>query len=388
MTATARKPARSTSPDRRARAHVLAERGPAWRAGLAGTALVHVALLFGVFLMPDSILELDELAETPAEGRVFEIEIRDLLPDLVAAPVEPPRFVEVNPAAPDNPPDESVFVGAQNQQVAQPEPTPDGKSNTPAVEGEAGQNATAIVRGLSVEPQASSLSEMLAQAMRPTEPAEAAPTEAERAAERPPARAVNAPEGGEPILGESDGGVGATVTRVPPVPGAESGAEARPGAATGRVGEGGYFAGTPRIDRSRPRERPRLAASTVQARNTPTIKNEFGTKNVGLTAYNAKWSAYGEYMQRLIDAVQAQWERLLLRSSIYPVSGSKVRVVFKLDQSGAVSEIVEVDGSGGELAKRLCVSAIAERAPYGEWTPDMIAVLGREQELTFTFHYQ
>jgi len=34
------------------------------------------------------------------------------------------------------------------------------------------------------------------------------------------------------------------------------------------------------------------------------------------------------------------------------------------------------------------VSAITERAPYGEWSEDMIALLGKEQELTFTFHYQ
>ena len=111
-------------------------------------------------------------------------------------------------------------------------------------------------------------------------------------------------------------------------------------------------------------------------------------KNIGAVAYNAKWSAYGEYLQRLIDAVQVQWERLILRSSFYPTSGSLVRVAFKLDSTGAVSEVVKVDGTGAELAQRLCVSAITERAPYGEWPEDMIAVLGKEQELTFTFFYQ
>jgi hypothetical protein len=135
-------------------------------------------------------------------------------------------------------------------------------------------------------------------------------------------------------------------------------------------------------------DRPRLAASSVDARSTPTIKNEFGAKNIGAVAYNAKWSAYGEYLQRLIDAVQGQWERLILRSSFYPTAGALVKVEFKIDAKGEIAEIVRVQGSGGELAQRLCVSAITERAPYGEWTEDMIAVLGREQELTFTFYYQ
>ena len=87
---------------------------------------------------------------------------------------------------------------------------------------------------------------------------------------------------------------------------------------------------------SLPLERPRLSEATVNARNTPTIKNEFGTKNIGAVAYDAKWSAYGEYLQRLIDAMQGQWERLILRSAFYPTSGATVRVVFKLDAAGVL----------------------------------------------------
>ena len=64
-----------------------------------------------------------------------------------------------------------------------------------------------------------------------------------------------------------------------------------------------------------------------------------------------------------------------------------MKVTFRIDTKGEV-EIVSVTGSGGELAQRLCVSSISERAPYGEWTEDMIAVLGKEQELSFTFFYQ
>lgn len=86
--------------------------------------------------------------------------------------------------------------------------------------------------------------------------------------------------------------------------------------------------------------------------------------------------------------MQGQWDRLIQRSSFYPASGSTVRVVFKIDASGVISEVVRVDGTAAELARRLCVSAITERAPYGDWTDDMIAVLGREQEITFTFFYQ
>lgn len=370
----------------RRRASVLGERRPAWRAGLAGTVLAHAVLLVILWSLPEHIFEADRVASRPEEARSFEIELSPELLVPAAPPLEPLRFVEVNLDAPENVPDRTPLFGAQNQQVAQPEPTPDGESDTPTVEGESRDNTTALVSGMGREPEAPSLADRLAQAFQ-TRPDTAAAEEAEREAEREAARAVNALPGGEHLLGTADGGVGTTVTRVPPTPGAETGPEAREGTTTGRARTSGYFGG-PIIDRARPQERPRLAESAVSARTTPTIRNEFGTQNIGALAYNARWSSYGEYLQRLIDAVQAQWDRLLLRSAFYPTAGATVRVVFKLDAQGRVSEIVDVSGTGGELAQRLCVSAITERAPYGEWTQDMIGVLGREQELTFTFHYR
>lgn len=392
MSALATAPHRSRAPvpARRRRAHALDEKKPAWKAGLIGTALAHVALLLALLLLPKEILDVDRVASTPEPERAFEIELSPELFTPASPAPDPLRFVEVNPAAPENAPDKTPLFGAQNQQVAQPVPTPEGAEDTPKLEGDGNAGATAIVSGLAKEPPPPSAAEILAQAFAPPQPPSVLPEPAE---ERPPAdqpaqRAVNALPGGEQLLGEADGGVGTTVTRLPSVPGAESGAEAREGSATGKANKGGYFSGTPAIDRARPQERPRLAAAAVNARQTPTIKNEFGSKNIGAVAYNAKWSAYGEYLQRLIDAVQGQWERLILRSAFYPTSGALVKVVFRIDATGAISEVVRVEGSGGELAQRLCVSAITERAPYGEWTDDMTAVLGTEQELTFTFHYQ
>ena len=383
-------PAPSAVSTRPARgAHALDEPRAERRAGLMGTVLVHVVLI-GLFLaLPDDWFAPDETVAAGDANRAFEIELR---PELFT-PVEPvplpERFVEVNPAAPENVPDQTPLIGAQNQQVAQPVPTPDGESDTPALEGEGTEGATALVRGVAAQEAQPSASEVLAQAFAPaTPPTEAEQREQKRQAREEAARAVNPLPGGENLLGESDGGVGTTVATIPPVPGAETGAEPVQGARDGRTRTGGYFAGTPAIDRNRPQERPRLATEAINARNAPTIKNEFGSKNIGAVAYNAKWSAYGEYLQRLIDAVQVQWERLILRSAFYPTSGSLVRVVFKIDGAGQISEIVKVDGTGGELAQRLCVSAITERAPYGEWTEDMKAVLGADQELTFTFYYQ
>ena len=369
------------SPGRRA--HALDEPKGNRRVGVIGALLVHAVLVGLLLLLPRELPE-GPAAATP-ENRSFEIELSPEALLAVPAPPAPVRFVEANPDAPENVPDKTSLFAAQNQQVAQPKPTPDSASDTPAVAGEGRENATAIVSGLTQEEPKPSPSEILAQAFTPPTPPSLVP---EAPADQAPAKAVNPLPGGENLQGKSDGGVGTTVATLPPVAGAETGPEAVKGTADGRGAKGGYFSGTPAIDRNRPQERPRLAATTSTARTAPTIRNDFGSKNIGAVAYSAKWSAYGEYLQRLIDAVQVQWERLIMRSAFYPSSGSMVRVVFKVDSAGLISEVVKVDGTGAELAQRLCVSAITERAPYGEWSEDMIAVLGREQELTFTFFYQ
>jgi hypothetical protein len=368
------------------RVHALDEPKDQRRVGLIGTVVAHGLLLAAILLLPEDLLDGDGGATALVANPNFEIE---LSPELIrpAAPVVPPqRFVEVNPAAPENVPDDTRLYGAQNQQVAQPVPSPETDSDAPKVDGEGKDDATALVSGLTAPEPQPTASDVFAPAFTQPEPPSLVPEK--RVAEQAPAKAVNSLAGGEQLLGDANGGIGTTTTMLPPVAGAEAGAAAVKGTAAGRAATGGYFDGTPAIDRSRPQERPRLSAAAVNARKASTIKNEFGSENIGAVAYNAKWSAYGEYLQRLIDAVQGQWERLIQRSSFYPTSGSTVRVVFKIDASGVISEVVRVDGSGAELARRLCVSAITERAPYGDWTDDMIAVLGREQEITFTFFYQ
>jgi hypothetical protein len=373
----------------------LPEPRSARRAGLIGTALIHLLIALGLWLAPAHWVEPDQDLG-PAQDRNFLIELAEA--EESSAPVEaaPPSFVEVNSDAPVNPPDEAPFVGAQDQQVAQPVPTPEGQSDTPAVERaeDEAEGSTAIVSGEQAAPPEPSAAEILAEVFVSETPnaesvAEQARREAEQAAAAAAAQAINPPAGAETLLAEAGEGAGGLVTPVPPVAGAQTGPEVRAGEVqgSGEAARGGYFVGQAAINPRRPQERPRLSAAAVNARRTPTIKNEFGSKNIGEVAYNAKWSEYGEYLQRLIDAVQVQWERLLLRSAFYPTSGSTVRVKFKLERTGDVL-ILETSGTGAELAQRLCISAIAERAPYGEWTEDMRALLGEEQELTFTFFYQ
>ena len=86
--------------------------------------------------------------------------------------------------------------------------------------------------------------------------------------------------------------------------------------------------------------------------------------------------------------MQIQWAHLLQQSKVYPTAGSSVTVKFVMDSTGRIARIVNVDSTAKDAAERACTSAITDRAPYGEWTDDMKAVLGEQQEIEFTFYYQ
>lgn len=345
--------------------------------GVACTVLAHLALWW---LAPHlAVLSHDPAAV--AGNRSFLIEMS---PDTFAAPEEsapmvepapPDRFVEVNPDAPDNVPDETRNFGSQNQQLAQPEPSPDA-GDAPAIKGEDDDFGAAIVSGqLAPRPLP----------VIPASPPAPAPAD-ETPAETPTAKQEELPRPGPAdVSGDNPDGLATTGGERP------GAADRRvDGAADGRPDGYALLSGRVVIDPKKPQPRPVLpsmpAAGT--ARSAPLLNNPVGTQNIGAVAYDAKWSDHGAYLQKLIETVQVQWERLILSSRIYPVPGTKVSVTFLLNRRGEVERIVKVDGSDDHTAGYLCVNAIAERSPYGEWSEDMINVLGESQEITFRFHYQ
>jgi hypothetical protein len=190
--------------------------------------------------------------------------------------------------------------------------------------------------------------------------------------------------GFERTEGENPDAYGSNVTRIPenvrPVPERIEGAKDAP------LIDGGATI-QPVIDPMRPRPRPQITKQ-LQVRPAILTENKFGTSNIGLNAWDARWSNYGAYLQRMIDTIQIQWERILVQSQVYPPSGSTVTVKFVLDAEGRISRIVDVNNQSSDAAAAACVSGITDRAPYGTWTEDMRAVLGDEQEMTFAFYYQ
>ena len=341
--------------------------------GVTGVLLIHLLL----WLISPHILRLDHVpsgARPHSAAREFNIEIDpETLTKAQQKQPDPTRFVETNPDAPENIPDKTTNFAAQNQQAAQEKPDPDGKSDRAATEGKKDFDSNQIVSGRLVQPT----ERMEPPAPQVIAPVAEAPVATPRAEQNPLA-------GPEKVEGDNKDGFGSNLSKI--LENTRDVRERIEGAKDVPIVDGATSM-QPAIDPRRPRPRPQVVRQQ-QVRPAILAERTAGTKNVGISGIDARWSNYGAYLQRMVDTVQIQWERLIIQMSAMPAGGSTVSVKFVMNDEGQISQIVNVDSTASETGSRACVSAITDRAPYGPWTDDMKAVLGSQQEMTFTFYYQ
>lgn len=344
--------------------------------GVTATILIHLLLLV---VMPEKF-ENDLVGsfvpqQNSRNAQHFNIELApDEFVDLKAAQQKPPpfKFVETNPDAPDNEPDKTNNFGAQNQQAAQEKPATKTGGDRPEMEGRKDMQSTQIVSGNLSDP-------------KPMEATPPPPPEQPQAAQPTPQvrREQNPLPGTEKFEGDNKNAFGSNIAKIAPHP------EAIPEKVEGSpdaplvMGSPGL---RPTVDRNRPRPRPVL--DSRRARPAIFSENKIGTQNIGPLAVDARWSNYGQYLQKLIESVDAHWQKLVNEMRTYPPPGSIVTVKFILNSEGEIKRVVSVDaGMAGQQAEGVCVAGITRPAPFGKWTEDMIAVLGEEQEMTFAFYY-
>ncbi|MDP1580933.1 MAG: hypothetical protein Q8M02_11680, partial [Candidatus Didemnitutus sp.] len=342
--------------------------------GLVCTVFFHVLLLClaPYFPVTHGLGSPAELAAIAAANRSKDFNF-ELTPMAEAEKARDPfKFVETNPDAPENTPDQTPNFSNRNQQSAQAE-KPDAldAENRPSVKGrEDLRDSSAIVSGDFARPQEGAAVTATQEMLESLQPQEAQQ-----------ARAEQIPlTGAEKIEGLSEDGVGSNVSQSKsPSTRAEQFLE---GAKDGRSETGGLteIAAT---ERPTPKPRPRL----TQARPNVLANRLSGTSNIGILGIDARWSEYGDYMQEFIEIVQATWWGILSESRVSPKSGSRVIVTFTLNAQGEVS-VTEVEETAGKPGAYACTNALTVRQPYRKWTDQMIAVLGRSQTMTFSFYYQ
>ncbi len=338
--------------------------------GIVCTILFHILLYLVAPLLP-----VDSLS-----GAHFKPDLtakKDKYVDFQLAPLpaeevkpDPMKFVETNPEAPANEPDKTANFSNRNQQTAQEvAATVIDPEKRPSVKGRDDPNHNeAIVAGDMAKPQ-----DAVAAANTPEAQAEEHPAQQAREAQVP-LSGIEKNEGLSP-----DGIASNKSSSEAPT---NHAAESVEGAKDGKGADGGLI-NSVQSSKPQPKPRPKLK----QARQNILSNQIAGTTNVGVIGIDARWSEYGDYMQELIEIIQAQWYRILDASQIAHPRGTHVYVTFKLTSTGEVS-VLKVEETAGKPGAYACLNAIQERQPYRKWTDQMITMLGTEQTMTFSFYYE
>lgn len=147
-------------------------------------------------------------------------------------------------------------------------------------------------------------------------------------------------------------------------------------------------AGTPRVSGAPARPNPLLARSRPTGTSGLLLYNPSDVGRAGALALDAKFSTYGDYAQRLLEAVQSSWWLLLSRTNAQDFSAGTVVIRFRLHPDGSVTDAEVLSSSVSTLAALACKDAVVLPAPYDAWRPEMAALLGDAEWVTLTFHYR
>jgi hypothetical protein len=129
--------------------------------------------------------------------------------------------------------------------------------------------------------------------------------------------------------------------------------------------------------------KPKSPSTSIGADGNP------GSPAISSAPFDPRWSGFSGYLNKMTTAVQTEWDHIRITNNVYPKSGTLVTVKFVMNSKGMITRIVNVDTAPGtpDVAGRTCVAAITAHQPYGDWTDEMVATLGTDQEMTLSFYY-
>jgi len=132
-------------------------------------------------------------------------------------------------------------------------------------------------------------------------------------------------------------------------------------------------------------DRPR--ASVPSGTYGLLLRRPVGVNRAGSIAVDARFSNYGDYTQRMLEAIQSSWWSIIERSRFEGVSRGRVTVSFRLHRDGTVTD-AKIHGTEVTRVMTLaCKDAVMAPAPYDIWRADMVAMYGESDTVTINFIY-
>jgi outer membrane biosynthesis protein TonB len=118
------------------------------------------------------------------------------------------------------------------------------------------------------------------------------------------------------------------------------------------------------------------------------LRNSVGVNRAGAVAIDARFSQYGDYTQRMLEAIQSSWWSISERSQFEGVNRGRVTVRFRLHRDGTVTDATILSNEVTRVMSLACKDAVMAPAPYDAWRADMVALYGESDIVTINFYYR
>ena len=132
-------------------------------------------------------------------------------------------------------------------------------------------------------------------------------------------------------------------------------------------------------------DRPR--ASVPSGTYGLLLRRPVGVNRAGTIAVDARFSNYGDYTQRMLEAIQSSWWSIIERSRFEGLSRGNVIVRFRLHRDGTVTDARVLSTEVTRVMTLACKDAVMAPAPYDIWRADMVAMYGESDTVTINFIY-
>ena len=132
-------------------------------------------------------------------------------------------------------------------------------------------------------------------------------------------------------------------------------------------------------------DRPR--ASVPSGTYGLLLRRPVGVNRAGTIAVDARFSNYGDYTQRMMEAIQSSWWSIIERSRFESVTRGNVIVRFRLHRDGTVTDAKVLSTEVTRVMTLACKDAVMAPAPYDIWRADMVAMYGESDTVTINFIY-
>ena len=117
------------------------------------------------------------------------------------------------------------------------------------------------------------------------------------------------------------------------------------------------------------------------------LRRPVGVNRAGTIAVDARFSNYGDYTQRMMEAIQSSWWSIIERSRFEGLSRGNVIVRFRLHRDGTVTDAQVLGTEVTRVMTLACKDAVMAPAPYDIWRADMVAMYGESDTVTINFIY-